>query len=276
MNWRDLSQADLDKAYDQAAYAPNMGQVVARYGSASERARARLGTAERFAYGPGDKEGVDIYRTAVPEAPVHVFIHGGAWRATMAADYAFLAEMFVAAGAVFVAVDFDWVQDCEGDLSVPAEQTTRALAWVRENAARFGGDPERIHISAHSSGAHLAAVALTRLPPFSSALLVSGIYDLAPVRQSSRSSYVHLTDETEAALSPIRHLNGWATPTTVAVGELETPEFLRQSAEFADALGSKATNLVVPHLNHFEILETLGNPFGFLGRIALDHIGAYT
>lgn len=271
--WRDLTQAELDRAYDQAAYAPNMAQIVARYGSASARALARTGAPERFAYGAGPKEGLDVYRPEAESAPVHVFVHGGAWRATTAADYAFLAESFVAAGAVFVAIDFDWAQDCAGDLSVPADQTTRALAWVRENAGRIGGDPNRIHVSGHSSGAHLAAAALTRSPPFASALLASGIFDLAPVRLSARSAYVHLTDASEAALSPIRHLDAWATPTVVAVGELETPEFLRQSAAFADALGSRARHIVGPHLNHFEILETLGNPFGLLGRSALDQMG---
>lgn len=270
--WRDLTQTELDRAYDQSAYAPNMAQIVARYGSASARALERLGAPHRFAYGAGAKEGLDVYRPTSARAPIHIFVHGGAWRATTAADYAFLAESFVAAGAVFVAIDFDWVQDCGGDLSIPADQTTRALAWVRENAARIGGDPDQIHISGHSSGAHLAAVALTRSGPYASAMLASGIYDLAPVRLSARSAYVHLTQASEAALSPIRDLGAWATPTTIAVGALETPEFLRQSAAFAEALGARATHVVGPHLNHFEILETLGNPFGLLGRHSLDRM----
>lgn len=270
--WLEMTQVELDNAYDQAAYAPNMAQVVARYSSASERALERLGAPERFAYGAGAKEGLDVYRTTADRAPVHVFVHGGAWRATTASDYAFLAESFIAEGAVFVAVDFDWVQDCGGDLSIPADQTRRALNWVRENAARIGGDPDRIHVSGHSSGAHLAAIALARSAPCASAMLASGIYDLAPVRLSARSAYVHLTDESEAALSPIRLLDAWTTPTIVAVGDLETPEFLRQSAAFAEALGPRATHVVGPHLNHFEILETLGHPFGLLGRLALDQM----
>src|SRR5262249_53370267 len=150
-----------------------------------------------------------------PRAPIHVFIHGGAWRGGEAKNYAFLAELFVNAGAHFVVPDFINVIEAKGDLMPMAEQVRRAIAWVHANAPSFGGDPDRIYVSGHSSGAHLAGAALITAwdKDFSvpadvvkGALLCSGMYDLKPARLSARSSYVKFTDAIEDALSTQRHL----------------------------------------------------------------------
>jgi arylformamidase len=283
--WLDLDQAELDAAYDQARHAANRAQVTGRYASDSARVRERLGEPHRFAYGPAPIETLDVYRTPHADAPINVFIHGGAWRNGRASGYAFMAELFVSAGAHLVVPDFSWVQDTGGSLLPIADQVQRAIAWVHRNARTFGGDPERIHVSAHSSGAHLAAVALTTDWPASfglpagllkGGLLCSGIYDLEPVRLSSRSSYVTFTDEIEQALSPIRHIDRIDASLVLACGTLESPEFERQSRAFAAALqtaGKPVELLVAQHCNHFEVLETLANPCGLLGRAVLEQMG---
>src|ERR1700693_1663153 len=81
----DYDQVELDAAYDQPVYQPNIQQLRDRWASNSERTRGRIGDPLRRAYGPGEIEGLDIFRTgaAVP-APVFVFIHGGAWGAGLA------------------------------------------------------------------------------------------------------------------------------------------------------------------------------------------------
>src|SRR5262249_50093355 len=149
------------------------------------------------------------------------------------------------------------------------------------NARSFGGDPERIYISGHSSGGHLAGVALVTdwrkdfgLPanPIKGALCCSGMYDLKPVRLSARSNYVKFTDEIEHALSTQRHLDRLNPPVVLAYGTFETPEFQRQSRDFAAALkaaGKPVQLLVGEGYNHFELPETLANPYGLLGRAAL-------
>ena len=208
----DYTQAELDAAYDQAAYHADIQQLRDRWHSNSARTRARIGPPLRRRYGPSAIEELDIFRTDAPApAPVFVFIHGGAWRAGSAKQYSAPAEMFVRAGAHYVAPDFATVQDAGGSLFPMAEQVCRAIAWVYRNAASFGGDPDRIYVGGHSSGAHLAAVALTTdwqrdfgLPPdlIKGGLCGSGMYDLAPVRLSHRSSYVNFTDEMVETLSP--------------------------------------------------------------------------
>ena len=277
----DYDQKALDDAYDQSVYAPNRDQLLARFAHASEIARRRLGAPQRLAYGTGKNEQFDLFQCKKPNAPVNIFVHGGAWRAGEAKNYAFPAEMFVRAGSHYVALDFDNVIEAEGSLFVMADQVRRALAWVLVNCSRFGGDPSRLYVSATSSGAHLAGVAATTdwkkdfglAPDFIKGFtLVSGMYDLRGPRLSKRAAYVKFTDEMEMALSPRRFAARVAAPVALVYGSLETPEFQRQSREFADALrqAGKQVDLVLAEgYNHFEIAETLGNPYGPAGRAAL-------
>jgi arylformamidase len=276
----DYDQQELDRAYDQQAWAPNRDHVIARNALASEAVRARIGAPLTFAYGPGAVETLDVYRTARPSAPVMILLHGGAWRSGRARDYAFAAEMFVEAGAHHVVPDFATAM--EAGLDGMVAQVRRAVAWVRNNAATFGADPDRIYLAGHSSGGHLAANVLVTdwareadLPAdvVKGALCSSGMYDLEAVRLSARSSYVAFDDRIEHDYSPQRHLARLACPVIVSYGDLESPEFQRQAREFAEALGrvGRLDRLIVgPRYNHFEIIETLANPYGLLGRAALD------
>lgn len=279
--FRNYDQKALDDAYDQAVYAPNRDQVLARRERNSELARRRLGEPQRFAYGPGRNEGLDVFATPNTPAVVEIFVHGGAWRAGRASENAAAAEMFVHAGAHYVALDFDNAPDCDGNLMVMADQVRRAVAWVHRNAARFGGDAGRLYVSGTSSGAHLGGVLAATdwekhfgLPSdtVKGYTLCSGMYDLRAPRLSKRSAYVRFTDEMEQELSPLRHPERIHAPIVLLYGSHETPEFKRQSEEFAAALkaAGKAVELVYAEgYNHFEIGETIANPYGPVGRAAL-------
>jgi arylformamidase len=283
--WLDMDQQDLDDAYDQLVYAPNRDHILKRCARNSELARERLGAPKRFAYGPTAIEALDVFTTRVPNAPVSVYVHGGAWRTGLALNYAYAAEMFVNAGAHQVVLDFNNVLETGGDLMVMAEQVRRAVAWVYRNAKSFGGDPERLHVCGHSSGGHLTGVLLTTdwqkdfgLPPslIKSGVCGSGLFDLKPVRLSKRSTYVKFTDEIEAKLSPQRHIDRLVAPVAVIYGTLETPEFQRQSRDFAaavEAAGKPVTLAVMESYNHFEVMEQLGNPYSLFGRVVLAQMG---
>ena len=284
--WRDMDQKALDDAYDQDVYAPNRPLIVARRIAASVRARTMLGEPQRVAYGPSEYECLDIFRAAgaAAPAPVNVFIHGGAWRRNKGPDYHLQAEPLVRAGAHAVIVDFINVEQSGGDLFPMYEQVRRAIAWTWRNAETFGGDRERFFISAHSSGSHLTGCVLTRgwreenLPEnfCRGALLLSGMYDLEPVRLSKRSSYVSFTAAMVEKLSAQRHLDGLHTPLVLAYGTQETPEFQRQTSEFfaaVQAAGNPAELIVGEAYNHFELLETLANPYGLAGRAMLRQMG---
>jgi len=77
--WLDMDQKELDDAYDQSVYAPNQPLIALRRKLASEAALKRLGQPERVAYGTTEIEKLDIYKTRRLNAPINIFIHGGAW-----------------------------------------------------------------------------------------------------------------------------------------------------------------------------------------------------
>ena len=281
----DYDQIELDAAYENSVYEPNIEQVVRRLASQSDAVRARIGEPQRLAYGETAIEKLDIYRTGRAHAPVFVFIHGGTWRTGSARNGGFAAELFVDRGAHYVALDFINVLEAGGDLRVMAEQVRRAIAWVYRNAEMFGADCNRLYIGGHSSGGHLCGVALVTdwqkefaLPAnvVKGGLCMSGMYDLRPVRLSWRSSYIKFDDATEQAMSSIRHLDNVHAAVIVTYGTYETPEFQRQGREFAAALqqaGHQAKLVELPDYAHLEAQESLGNPYGPNGRAAMEMMG---
>jgi arylformamidase len=278
--WLDMDQQELDDAYDQMKYAANAQQLAGRRAAESAQMRARLGEPKRIPYGPSAIETLDLYATDRPNAPIAIFIHGGAWRARRAVEFASPAELFVRAGVHFVMPDFSGVEDHVGDLGVVADQVQRAIGFVAKNAASLGGNPDRIYLFGHSSGAHLAGVMATtdwaafghRADIFKGVLLASGMFELTPVRLSKRSNYVAFTDANVERLSAQRHIDRLRAPLILAYGTFETPEFQRQTREFhaaVKAVGKPVELIVADGYNHFEVFETLANPYGVLGRAAL-------
>jgi arylformamidase len=280
----DYDQATLDAAYDQNVYAPNREQIDKRNNANSARTRARIGEPERIAYGPRPEEHLDVFRTPAHDAPIFVFFRGGAWRRTPIERYAFVAEPLVRAGAHVVIPQYSGVEDVERKLLPLADQVRRAVAWTYQNAARIGGDRARLYVGGHSSGAHMTGVvAITEWERYGlpadavkGVLCSSGMYELYPVSLSQRSGYVAFDDATLEALSTQRHIDRIRIPVVVSYGTFETPEFQRQNREFAAALAAanKPHRLLVGEgYNHFEIIETIGNPYGLLGRAVLELVG---
>jgi arylformamidase len=282
--WLDMDQQELDDAYDQTVYAPNREEIRARRVANNAITIGIIGEPERVAYGEAEIEKVDIYRTKAPNAPVMIYIHGGAWKGGTSSQVAYMSEVFINARAHFIAVDFNNVNEVGGSIFPMVDQVRRAVAWVYRNATSFGGDPERIHVTGHSSGGHLAScVAITEwekigLPRdiVKGFLLGSGMYDLKAPRLSKRSNYVAFTDAMEHELSAMRHIDRITAPLTITYGSLETPEFQRQGRDFHAALvaaGKPAKLLVGLAYNHFETQETMGSPYGLMGRAALQLMG---
>lgn len=257
----DYDQAALDAQYEQRAWAPDMDTILARCAAASEAARVRLGEPATHAYGPDPAERLDVYGTGSGKA--FVFVHGGAWRRSLRRESAFPAEAIVRAGARYVALGFGALP--ADTLAGMVEQVARALDWVARHVSR------EVVLCGHSSGAHLAACALTRMnggtDVVKKALLVSGLYDLKPVRLSARNAFTRLDERLEEELSPIRHAARIRCPVTVAWAEKDSAEFARQSRELAARLRAHA--FVAEGLNHFEIAERLADPESPVGRAAL-------
>jgi len=257
--FRDYTQADLDRQYEQRSFAPNADEIIKRYGTASDAVRAKHGEPETLAYGPSEAEALDIYGGRRDK--VVAFVHGGAWARMGRRPSAFAAEMFLNAGATYAALGFGLLPSIT--MTEMVSQVCRALELLRRELK-----PKRFVLIGHSSGAHLSACALTTLSFLDAGLLVSGVYDLEPVRLSSRNSYVRIDEQLEHEYSPIRHVKRIGCPVTVACGEKEGPEFFRQSKEFAEKLSTPL--LVGKGLNHFEMVETLADRRSALARRALE------
>lgn len=260
--FRDYDQAGLDAQYEQRTFVPHADAIIQRYAAASDAVRQRLGEPQTRHYGDSEVEKLDIY--GAQRDKFLVFVHGGAWTRQGRRAQAFAAEPFVRAGAAYVAVGFGLLPSIT--LPAMAAQVRRALTFLQEKFR-----PARLVLVGHSSGAHLSACALTRLSHVSAALLVSGVYDLLPVRLSARNEYVRLDERLEDEYSPIRHAAKIRCPVTVAWAENEGAEFARQSREFSERL--KAPTILAKGLNHFEIVETLADPASPLGSAALKMLG---
>jgi arylformamidase len=265
--WGNYTQAELDAQYNQMTLVTEEEHEHHRAFKEKESARVRAKLAGQsqldVAYGPSEAERLDIFKADKADAPIQIFFHGGAWKGGKKSDVSFPAESFVAQGATFIAVNYERVPKVTLDEQV--RQARAAVAWAYNHAREFGGDPERIFVSGHSSGGHVCGTVVVTdwrrdfgLPAdvVKGGAPISGMFDLAPVKLSWRNSYVALDDAAVERLSPIRHIPDRPIPLVVGYGTRELAEFQRQSREFAAAWrarGYPCTELALPDLKHFAV-----------------------
>jgi arylformamidase len=273
--YRDLDQQALDLQYNNQAHVADAKRHIDWYTTASETARARVAHIGDIAYGGLPDQRLDIFRPAGAangdRRPTAVFVHGGAWRSLGLADSSFPAETFTARGALYIALGFSLLP-AAGSLDEMVAQVRAALAWLWLNIENYGGDRQRLHLIGHSSGAHLGGMALGSDWPrlygvpadiVRSAVLVSGLYDLEPVRLSYRNEFLKLDRAAEIRNSPCRNLPASGPPLLVGHGELEAAEFKRQAHDFAAVWQRRYGNvgqIELAGLNHYETIAALADP----------------
>ncbi|MFC4168176.1 alpha/beta hydrolase [Teichococcus aestuarii] len=270
--YRGMGRAALDREYNARATVPDIMPILAEYRARTEAAKAALpGARIGLPYGPTEPERLDIYPAATPgPAPVFVFIHGGYWRLLDAADSGFMAPYLTAAGACVVAVNYALAPAATLDEIV--RQCRAALAWLHGNIGRFGGDPARIHVAGSSAGGHLAAMLAAGgdwpsrlgLPPrpVAGATLLSGLYELEPLRLCHVNEWMRLDEAAAARNSPaLLPPPAPGTPLVFSVAETETGEFKAQTraqAEYCAEAGCAVTLVPAPAgSNHFDIVFQL-------------------
>jgi arylformamidase len=219
-----------------------------------------------IAYGQHATETVDLFfpRSRSESMPVHVFVHGGYWRMFSKRDYSYIGNTITEAGAIAVIVDYALMPAVR--MEVLVDQVQRAMRWVFEHIAEYGGDPSRVTVSGHSAGAHLASFLCHRLinrPKPRAALLLSGLYDLEPLRSSFLQREIELTDEEVVKFSPLFHEFDPGIKVSVLVGADETPPFFQQADRFTRHLRSQG--LTVDRFdaidsNHMTSVRDLGLP----------------
>lgn len=252
---------DLFRTRDHVA---DFDAIVADYRKRSDRTRATCPARLDVFYGDQSDERLDLFFPCdlSGSAPIHLFIHGGYWRANRKEDYAFIAEPVLATGAIAAIVEYTLMPKVR--MAHLIDQVRRAAGWLRSNAAGFGGNPLHLTASGHSAGAHLAFYLAAKGPHesgfsfsgVSRVLLVSGIYDLEPISRSFLQEELSLTNKEIADWSPIDAELCDGIDVRALVGSAETSPFHRQAAKLAHWHGIGVTTLA--GLNHMTIVRELG------------------
>jgi acetyl esterase/lipase len=238
-----------------------------------------------LAYGDAARQRLDLYLPdeAVAPAPVVVFFYGGRWEAGSKADYRFVGEALAARGFVVVIPDYRLYPEVRFPTFV--EDGAAAVAWVRRNIGRFGGEPWQIHLMGHSAGAHIAALlALDRrylatagVEPgtLESFVGLAGPYDFLPLTDATLKRIFAADDL--AATQPITFAEGSAPRALLLHGEDDRTVLPRNSQHLAAALeaaGGRAQLRLYPDLDHVALVAALAAPLRWLAPV-LDDVTAF-
>jgi arylformamidase len=239
-----------------------------------------------IAYGSRPEEKLDLFRPAGGgRAPLHLFIHGGYWQRFYKEDFSHVAAGLLAHGVAVAVASYTLCPAV--DIAEIVAQMRRCAAFLWREAASLEVAVDRFQVSGHSAGGHLtAALVATDWPAFAaglpaglvkSAIPISGVFEVEPLRHTEIGKPLHLDDAAAArAASPLFWAPRSLGPLLLAVGGDETPEFHRQSAALAErwgAAGVPAETLSLPGRNHYTVLEELAAPDGALTRRALSLLG---
>jgi arylformamidase len=281
--WRGFSQAELDREYSPSSCIPDIMVELRRYTQMSVAARQALPNFRTLGFGPHQDEVLDFFPARKPNAPLHVFIHGGYWQELSKDESCFAAPNFVAHGAAFAAINYTLAP--QASVAEIVRQCRAALAWLFGHAAELGVDPARITVSGSSAGGHLVAMVLATdwggqfgLPGdlVKGGCAVSGIFDLEPISLTYVNAPLRLDVRTAREVSPLHRLPAAPVPLILSFGDNETAEFKRQTGEYAAAwIGRDYPLTFVPMrgFNHFDVILELNNPASALFRAVATQMG---
>jgi arylformamidase len=241
--------------------------------AAQVHATAQGGLWTQHSYGASQTQQLDFCRPKadIANPSLLVFIHGGYWQELNAKDSLFPAKGCIDHGVAFAAIDYTLAP--HASLSEIVAECRAAISWLVANSQALGFDARRIVIAGSSAGAHLAAmVALTHADYLHGMVLVSGIYELAPLIGTSINEAMGLTTASARELSPLFHVKYGLPRAIVCWGEIETMTFKQQSENFANSLRdaqASCTSFEVSGRNHFDIILDLTNASTPLGKDTL-------
>jgi arylformamidase len=239
--WGGMNRRQLDDAYDNGKACPDSAERRDGWIARSAQVRAERPELLDLAYGPRERNRVDVFRSGRADAPLFAFIHG---------DVAMIGYTLCP----------------DVTLTELVAETHAAIRFLRKEGPKRGFGTGKLVVSGWSAGGHLTASALP-LDEVDAGLAISGIYDVEPCRLNYLNEKLKLTADEARATSPILHLTKRRAPLTVAFGTGELPELQRQSRDYhqarLDAALPSTLLPLAPH-NHFSIMEELRAPGGKL------------
>ena len=269
--WDSLDAAARGACYDNNAGVPDSAAQVAARNAASATYRAAHPDWLDIPYAAGARTGFDLYPATETGAPCLVFVHGGYWQRNARAGFACFAEGLNAAGWSVAMPGYTLAP--EASLTGIVAEIGAALDWLAVHGpARGIGGPTIL--AGWSAGAHLAALHLGH-PAVSAVLAISGVYDLAPIRETYLNKKLGLTKVEIETLSLLR-LAVTPKPMTIAYGSRELPALVHDARNLhalRSAAHAPGALLPVPGADHFSILDGFRRPDGLLVRAAQDLLG---
>ncbi|WP_422008497.1 alpha/beta hydrolase [Reyranella sp.] len=266
--WRNMTRAELDKAYDNTNAVADSGVRRDGWIERSERFRALHPEGLDLVYGPRPRNKLDLYRCGRARAPLFAFIHGGYWQRNSKEIFACMAEGPLANGMDVAFLGYTLAP--EATLSAIVEEIADAVRWLRREGPRHGVAQDRLVVSGWSAGGHLTATTLA-MDEVDAGLAISGIYDVEPCRLNYLNEKLNLTAEEAARTSPLLHLPKKSAPVILTYGTGELPELQRQSIAYHEArraAGLPSEVLPLAGLNHFSIMDQLEARDGALAMAA--------
>ncbi|WP_052249099.1 alpha/beta hydrolase [Leisingera sp. ANG-Vp] len=263
-NQEQWQVSDTDSQFDLRRRHPFARFHLLANAVQSQVARCRLRCSLDVSYGSTAGQKLDIFPAQTSKAPVFLFIHGGYFRALDKSQYRYVASRMVRQGYTVVLVNYDLAPTVR--VAEIIRQVLASFHWVRENIPEWNGDPERIMLCGHSVGAFLAARILEEERPGSSgirkAALLSGLFDLEPMKRSFLNRDLHLSDADAANLNPRAEAITERPDILVAVGSRETGQFISQSKDYSRRLanaGIRNRLMVLPRINHYSMSRLLAS-----------------
>lgn len=264
-----------------SACAPSLGtfnRLAPHDGGAVRRLRAAP-------YGAGARRTLDLYApdNGGAVAPVLVFFYGGSWRSGAKEDYGFVGDAFASRGFVTIIPDYRLAPDVFPSF---LEDGAAAIAWVRANAATYGGDPDRIVLAGHSAGAynaimltldaHYLRAAGVAAGAIKGAAGLAGPYDFLPYDvAATRDAFGGAPDP--QLTQPVHFARADAPPLWLGWGEQDETVGRKNIVGLETAMhaaGGVVETKLYPNLNHVSILLALSRPFR--GRApVLDDVAAF-
>ena len=233
-------------------------------------------------YGEGPLQTLDVFPAADPNAPIHLYFHGGYWRAYDKANYRYIPGMSVPAGATTVLANYDLCPSVTLDALV--QQAIAAVAWVYRHGRELGGDPERLFISGSSAGGHLVAMILAHdytkdgLPGdiVKGALSITGVHRLEPVLRVPPNDDIRLDAAMAQRNTTLDKVPAIRCPVIVAVGGDEPDEWIRMSVDYDTMLreeGLPGELMILAGTHHYSVTQTLADPDSRMSRALLAMMG---
>ncbi len=223
-----------------------------------------------LAYGQDRRQRLDVYTPRKARAlPVVIFWYGGGWTNGARGQYRFVGAALAEAGYVSVLPDYRLYPHARFPQFV--DDGAAAVRWVRDNIARYGGDPDRLILMGHSAGAHMAAslawqrsrLAAVGVPQGAIRGLVgmSGPYQLAPNTRTLNEIFA--APYTAADWQPIRAIDRGSPPSLLLHGGadgLVWPSNAENAAAALVAAGVRGEVKIYPGRGHADIVAALSVP----------------